>query len=130
MRCEEVIRELAVPTAGRDELAISRHLAGCEACSRWAEQAAEFDRLWDATRPVEPSAEAWDNLWSSVTAQLDQPAPANRQWHALDPLSRTALGGLAGSFGPRPLLARPGGGRDHRPGSGGGPADRRRHRLA
>src|SRR3954451_17494904 len=75
MRCEEVIRELAVPTAGRDELAISQHLAGCEACARWADQAVEFDRLWDVTRPVEPSAEAWDNLWSSVGAQLDQAAP-------------------------------------------------------
>ena len=76
MRCDEVIRELSVPTPGRDDLAISRHLTGCETCSRWAEQAAEFDRLWDATRPAEPSAPAWDHLWSSVTAQLDQPAHA------------------------------------------------------
>jgi len=73
MRCEEVIRELAVPTEGRDDPAISRHLADCKACARRAEQAAEFDRVWDATRPAEPSADAWDNLWSSVTAQLDQP---------------------------------------------------------
>jgi hypothetical protein len=71
MRCEEVIRELAVPTDGRDDLAISRHLAGCETCVRWAEQAADLDRLWAATRPSEPSAESWDNLWSSLTAQLD-----------------------------------------------------------
>jgi hypothetical protein len=76
MRCDEVIRELSVPTPGRDDLAISRHLTGCEACSRWAEQAAKFDRLWDATQPAEPSVEAWDHLWSSVTAQLDRPALA------------------------------------------------------
>jgi hypothetical protein len=72
MRCDEVIRELAVPTDGRDDLAISRHLADCEACARWAEQVARLDRLWEATRPAEPSAEAWDHLWSSVTAGLDR----------------------------------------------------------
>lgn len=74
MRCEEVIHELSEPRPGRNDLAISRHLASCAVCALWAEQAAEFDRLWDATRPAEPSAEAWDHLWSSVTAQLDQPA--------------------------------------------------------
>jgi len=74
MRCDEVTRELSVPTPGRDDLAISRHLTGCKTCSLWAEQAAEFDRLWDATRPAGPSAAAWDHLWSSITAQLDQPA--------------------------------------------------------
>jgi hypothetical protein len=74
MRCDEVIRELAVPTDGRDDLAISRHLASCEACAEWAEQAASLDRLWEATRPAEPSAEAWDHLWSSVTAELDRPS--------------------------------------------------------
>src|SRR6478609_5808792 len=84
MRCDEVIRELSVPTPGRDDLAISRHLTGCETCSRWAEQAAEFDRLWDATRPAEPSAPAWDHLWSSVTVQLDQPAhPAVNGMHSI-----------------------------------------------
>lgn len=77
MRCEEVTRELAVPTPARDDLAIAQHLAGCEACARWAEQAAEFDRLWDATRPAEPSGESWDELWASVTARLDaSPCPA------------------------------------------------------
>jgi hypothetical protein len=74
MRCDEVIRELAVPTDGRDDLALSRHLADCKACARWAEQAAKFDRLWEATRPAEPSAEAWDHLWSSVTVELDRPS--------------------------------------------------------
>jgi hypothetical protein len=74
MRCEDVIRELAVPTDGRDDLAISRHLASCEACARRTEQAARLDRLWEATRPAEPSARAWDRLWSSVTAELDRPS--------------------------------------------------------
>jgi len=74
MRCDEVIRELAVPTAGRDDLAVSLHLADCEACARQAALAAAFDRLWQDTRPAEPAPETWDNLWSSVAAKLDQPS--------------------------------------------------------
>ena len=33
---------------------------------------AKFDRLWEATRPVEPDLAAWDALWDGVTARLDK----------------------------------------------------------
>lgn len=34
-------------------------------------------RLWDATRPVEPTDAAWDAIWARVTERLDQPAEAS-----------------------------------------------------
>ncbi len=72
MRCDEVMREMSLSGEERDQDAVARHLAECKACASWSEHAATFDRLWDATRPTEPSAESWDRLWSSVTARLDQ----------------------------------------------------------
>ena len=71
MRCDEIMRELNLPGDDRDDRALAHHLAECKACARWAEHAAKFNRLWDATRPVDPSTESWDRLWSSVTARLD-----------------------------------------------------------
>ena len=75
MRCDEVMRELNLPSDDQDDRALAHHLAECKACARWAEHAARFNRLWDATRPVDPSTESWDRLWSSVTARLDQSGP-------------------------------------------------------
>ncbi len=34
--------------------------------------AARLDALWEATRPVEPSAQAWDQVWTSVADDLDR----------------------------------------------------------
>ena len=34
MRCDEVTRELAAPSDGRDDLATGRHLGHCEKCAR------------------------------------------------------------------------------------------------
>jgi hypothetical protein len=34
--------------------------------------AARLDALWEATRPVEPSAQAWDRVWASVADDLDR----------------------------------------------------------
>lgn len=34
--------------------------------------AARLDALWDATRPVEPTDQAWDRVWASVAADLDR----------------------------------------------------------
>jgi hypothetical protein len=44
-----------------------------------------FDRLWEATRPPEPSAASWDRLWARVAAGL-------RETPAAVPMSRTARG--------------------------------------
>jgi hypothetical protein len=75
MQCDEVIRELAVPTDDGDSAALAEHLANCPSCTSWAKRDAEFDRLWDATRPVEPSSEAWDTVWCHITSSIDSKAP-------------------------------------------------------
>jgi hypothetical protein len=75
MRCEEVIRELAAPTDDRDAAALAEHLAGCPGCAGWARRAAQLDRLWEATRPLEPAPEVWDALWAGLSQSLG-PAPA------------------------------------------------------
>ncbi len=75
MRCDEVMRELNLPSDDRDDRALAHHLAECKACARWSEHAARFHRLWFATRPVDPTTESWDRLWSSVTARLDHSGP-------------------------------------------------------
>jgi hypothetical protein len=86
MRCDEVVRELFAPTADRDRAAMAEHLAGCSACAEWARRVQGLDRLWDATRPAEPSPEAWDTVWANIAQALpgavavhqageDSPAP-------------------------------------------------------
>lgn len=62
-RCREVKRALAAPGGpgpALDADAVAEHLAACPACAAWAERDAALTRLWDATRPVEPSAAAWE----------------------------------------------------------------------
>jgi hypothetical protein len=76
MRCDEVVRELAAPTADRDRAAMAGHLAGCSACAEWARRAEGLDRLWEATRPAEPSPEAWDAVWANIAQALPRPASA------------------------------------------------------
>jgi hypothetical protein len=71
MRCDEVIRELAVPTDDRDSADLAEHLADCRSCAIWAKRDAEFDRLWAASRPLEPSSQAWDSVWSQIASSLD-----------------------------------------------------------
>jgi hypothetical protein len=73
MRCDEVLRELSVPSQGRDEPALAHHLAGCQACAEWADRAARLDQLWNATRPSDPGPEAWDRLWSTVLERIERP---------------------------------------------------------
>jgi hypothetical protein len=86
MRCDEVIRELAVPTDDRDRTALAEHLAGCPSCAAWSRRAAMLDRLWDATRPAEPSPEAWDAVWANINRSLESPA-AGRELAATAPAS-------------------------------------------
>lgn len=70
MRCDEVILELAVPSADHDPAVMAEHLAGCEACAEWARRAERLDRLWDATRPTEPTPAAWNVVWSNIAEGL------------------------------------------------------------
>jgi hypothetical protein len=75
MRCDDVIRELAVPTDDRDSARLAEHLANCSSCAGWSRRAAQLDRLWVATRPAEPSSEVWGAMWSHLANSLD-PATA------------------------------------------------------
>ncbi len=72
MRCEDVIRELAVPMGTADPSALAEHLAGCPRCAAWSERDAKLGRLWEATRP-EPPAGAWDAIWARASEALDRP---------------------------------------------------------
>jgi hypothetical protein len=71
MQCDKVIKELATPTDDRDSTALAEHIAGCPACAGWANRAAQLDRLWEATRPVEPTPEVWDAVWARIGTSLD-----------------------------------------------------------
>jgi hypothetical protein len=90
MRCEEVVSELAAPTPGRDRAAMAEHLAACSACAEWAHRADRLDQLWEATRPSEPSPEAWDAVWANIAGALPCPAAAHPE--------------VATAAGPRPSL--------------------------
>lgn len=76
MRCDEVLRELAAPTADRDPAAMAEHLAGCPACAEWSRRAETLDRLWESTRPVEPTPETWDAVWAGIAQTLPSPTLA------------------------------------------------------
>jgi hypothetical protein len=83
MLCDDVIRKLAEAGNRPDEPKLAEHLAGCSACAEWLDRAQRFEKLWDATRPAEPSPQAWDALWSRVSAHLDQPITAESNGHGL-----------------------------------------------
>jgi hypothetical protein len=76
MKCDEAIRELAVPSDDRDPTALAEHLSACPTCAGWAREASKFDHLWQLTRPPEPAPEAWDLIWARVAAGLDASTPA------------------------------------------------------
>jgi len=109
MRCVDVIEELALPTPdGADPTALADHLAHCPRCSAWARRDAQLARLWEATRPEEPSAITWTTMWdqvmqavesgtvpqSSAVAQLPQTAlarPWQRRTFALFAVAQAAV---------------------------------------
>jgi hypothetical protein len=79
MRCDEVVRELAAPTANRDREAMAEHLSSCSSCAEWARRAEQLDRLWEATRPAELSPEVWDAVWAQIAPSLPCPATARHE---------------------------------------------------
>jgi predicted anti-sigma-YlaC factor YlaD len=91
MHCDEVVRELAVPTDERDSAALAEHLASCHQCSVWATRDAEFEYLWNATRSGEPSGQDWDTVWSHIASSLDSPTSAEtKEYRANVPLNGPA----------------------------------------
>lgn len=79
MRCEDVIRELAAPVDGQDAAALADHLDNCSACAEWSTRMASWDRLWNATRPVEPAPEVWDAVWNRLEGALDRSPSRSRE---------------------------------------------------
>jgi hypothetical protein len=86
MRCADVIEELAAsatPASG----ALAEHLASCPDCAAWVARDARLTRLWEATRPPEPTSEAWATVWANLTSELATPSAAVmplapiRSWH-------------------------------------------------
>jgi hypothetical protein len=98
MHCDEVIRELTVPTEEGDSAALAEHLAGCPACAALAPEFAALDRVWEATRPSEPSSGVWDAVWGRIAASLDVSAA-----HGFGPLA-PALASQNGSAEEVPVL--------------------------
>jgi len=83
MRCEDVTREIAVPTGELDSTDLASHLAICSGCADFRDRSQQLDRLWDATRPADPSPESWQTLWAAVTAAAEPktiPITASPRW--------------------------------------------------
>lgn len=70
--CEDLNREPTTTAGEIDRSALAGHLAACPRCAAWAEKDAALSRLWDATRPVEPT----DAVWADLAARLDSPTKA------------------------------------------------------
>jgi len=71
MRCVDVIREMAAPSAGVDSVALSAHLAQCPECAAWVERDVKLNRLWEVTRPAAPSPDDWDRIWARASETFD-----------------------------------------------------------
>lgn len=115
MRCDEVTNELSAPTRRLDPSAVSAHLEECPQCVNWANQVKRFDDLWDATRPSEPPASAFDTLWADVSGRIESvdtiPMPAKTwDWRKLALGLVSAAACLVLAFGV-----------DHQPQPGPGP---------
>ena len=76
MRCEDVSRELATPTGTPSPVEMADHLASCPGCAEASRRSDRLDRIWEATRPAEPSIQALDTLWARASAALDAPRSA------------------------------------------------------
>jgi hypothetical protein len=73
LRCDDVIRALSLSAAPseRESSDLAGHLADCPTCAARWERNASFTRLWEATRPAQPTDSTWDALWARVSHQLD-----------------------------------------------------------
>lgn len=118
MRCEQASRELTM-TGGHDPAALAAHLAACPRCAALAGRLSQLDRAWEATRPADPPAVAWDAVWARVSEGLEAPAPlrvgggTRRRSLWLAPLSGLAaaaalvLAAWLGGPGSRPTVELP-----------------------
>jgi hypothetical protein len=72
MRCADVIEELAV-SAKPASAAVAEHLTSCPDCAAWVARDSRLSQLWEATRPSEPTSEAWATVWADLTSKLAAP---------------------------------------------------------
>ena len=49
----------------------------------WAKRNAQLDRLWEATRPTEPSPETWEAVWAYLASSVDSSAPTGFETFSL-----------------------------------------------
>jgi hypothetical protein len=105
MHCDEVVRELATPTSARDRAAMAEHLAACPDCAGWARRADQLDQLWEATRPDEPSPEAWDAVWTSIAQAL--PGTADSAAAGVHPSRNGSGPRIVAPPAPAPVASRP-----------------------
>ncbi|MDG3007407.1 hypothetical protein [Paludisphaera mucosa] len=59
-------------------------------------EATGLDRLWEATRPPAPPAEAWDRVWASLSRLDDEPAAHARPLTLVMPPPRAGRWAAAG----------------------------------
>ncbi|GIW89256.1 MAG: hypothetical protein KatS3mg108_3580 [Isosphaeraceae bacterium] len=88
--CDKITRSLS---AGADPAGpeLAPHLAACERCADWAESITALDAAWSATRPAEPPAQLFDQIWSRIDAQPTRlPFPAGPSRAALRRLAAAA----------------------------------------
>lgn len=93
MRCQDIIRELTVPTGRVDNALLTSHLAACPECARTARGLGQLDAAWHATRAEEPSSQAFQRVW----------ARANQAPVLADSAQPLAFGGMLARV--RPVLA-------------------------
>jgi hypothetical protein len=72
MRCVDVIRELSTPQGPSRDPAVADHLARCARCAEWAARDSRLGRLWELTRPAEPSPDEWESVWGRIADALDR----------------------------------------------------------
>ena len=71
LRCDDVTGALSAPRAAIDLPGLAEHLAECPDCAAHVQRDAALTRLWESTRPLEPSAETWNTIWNGVRDRLD-----------------------------------------------------------
>jgi len=91
MRCDEVKQELSRSLGASTRQGLADHLSACPACESWAAQIARQNEIWDATRPEEPSAQAFDALWERVTVLAAEPRPATLRFGSAATWKRAGL---------------------------------------
>jgi hypothetical protein len=93
--CDDVRRELSLP--GQRGALVAQHLATCASCAAWAERDLALMRLWETTRPDEPTSVSWETLWARVTQGLDS-MPASLSESQTEPAIVAFASSVRGRF--------------------------------